>query len=51
MTPNNNYLYTSITSAATDPTVYSAVEFYLQPRNISIITVQAPTELKPQYIY
>ena len=32
-------------------TVWNSGAFYLQPRGILIITVQAPTELKPLYTY
>ena len=31
--------------------VQNAGALYIQPRDILIITTQAPTELKPQYMY
>ena len=49
ITHNNTYLCTCIPSTTIKPLVQNV--FYLQPRGVSIITVQAPTELKPQYIY
>ena len=52
MTHNNNYLCTSKSSTkATKPLVWNTGIFYLQPRSVSIITVQAPTVLKPHHIY
>ena len=36
----NWYLYTSITSTATKPTIHHAGAFYLQPRSMSVLTVQ-----------
>ena len=35
----------------TKPIVWNAGALYLQPRDLWIIAVQAPTEIKPQYIY
>ena len=51
MTRDNNYICTSILLKVTKPIVQTAEEFYLQPRSVSVITVQAPTELKPQHKY
>ena len=51
MTHNNNYLFTSIPSKVSKPIAHNAWVFYLQPRSVSIITVKAPIELKPQHTY
>ena len=48
---HNTYLCSSIPLTITKPIVQNAVPFYLQPRGILIITVQASIELKPHYIY
>ena len=48
---NSNYLHTGIPSKVTKPIIQNAGAFYSQPRSVSIFTVQAPTELKPQHIY
>ena len=47
---DNNYLCTNIPSMVTKPKVWNAGAFYLQLRGVSVITVQAPTELKSHYI-
>ena len=46
----NTYLCTSILLTITKPMVPNAGTFCLQSQGILIITLQAPTELKPQYI-
>ena len=51
MTHNNTCLFSSIPLAITKPVVWNAGALYLQLRGISISKVQAPTELKLQYIY
>ena len=38
-------------STNTEPIIHNAGTFYLQPRNISVVSVQAPTELNTQHIY
>ena len=48
---NNAKLCASILSTITKPIVWNAGALYLQLRGILIITLQAPTEIKPQYIY
>ena len=48
---DNTYFCTSIPLTIINPIVQNAGAFYLQPRGILKIIVQAPTELKPQYIY
>ena len=35
----------------TKPIIWNALAFYLQPKAIMINTVQAQTELRPQYLY
>ena len=51
MTYNSNYLCASIPWKVTKPMFLNTEACYLKPRSVSIITVQAPTELKPQNIY
>ena len=51
MTHNKCFLCTRIPFEATKPIIQNAGAFHLQPKCVSIITVQAPTELKPQHIY
>ena len=51
MTHGSNYLCTSIPLKVTTPIVQNAGAFYLSSRSLSVITVQAPAELKPQQIY
>ena len=48
---DSNYLCTSIPPKLTKLIVQNTGAFYLQPRSVSVITVQAPMELKPQQIY
>ena len=48
---HNNYLCTIIALTVTNLMVWNAGAFYLQPSSMSIITIWAPTKLKPQYIY
>ena len=51
MTHNNNYLCTSILLEVTKPNFQNAGTFYLQPRWVSMTTVQEWTELKSQHIF
>ena len=41
----------SMPSTDTKPIIHNAGAFFLQPRGISVITVQTPTELNTQHIY
>ena len=50
ITHNNKYLYTSTASSDTKPIIYSAGAIHLQLRYISVITVQALTELNTQHM-
>ena len=51
MTHNSNYLCTSIPLEVTKHIIQNEGAFSLQSRCVSIITVQAPTELKSQHMY
>ena len=48
---NNEFLYTNTPSTEATPISHNARTFYLQPRSISVLIVQAPTELNTQHIY
>ena len=50
ITHNKTYLCISLPSTITKPILQTAGAFYLQPRSISIIIVQAPINLEPQCI-
>ena len=51
MTYDNNYLCTSIPSKFTKPIIGNSGTFYPQSRSVSVITIQAPTDLNPKHIY
>ena len=51
MTHNNDYLCTSMPWEVEKPIIQNAGAFYLQPRCMSIITVQTPMDLNSQHFY
>ena len=46
-----NNLCTSMTSAESKPIICNGGMLFLKPRSISVITVQAPTQLDTHHIY
>ena len=51
ITYSNKYSCTSMPSTDTKPIICNAGAFYLQPRNISVITVQTTNQSNTQHIY
>ena len=48
---HNKYLCTSPSSVELKPIIHNPGAFYLKPRSMSVIMVQAPTEFDKQHIY
>ena len=51
ITYNNKYLCACMLSTDRKPIIHNAGASNLQPRSISVITVQTPIELNTQHIY
>ena len=51
ITHNSKFLCTSTASSNTEPIVQNAGAFTLPPRSISVISIQAATELKTKHLY